>query len=546
MTFNTLIKNAIYERQKWLSKWLDSQGRDIDKECGHPDIITIDMLKDAYQRGDIAARIVEIYPQETWQEDPEVYESEDNDKTVFEAAWDKISKEFNIYSVLQRADVLSGIGRYGVVLIGIDDGKTLDQPVEGIGETGQVMSTALSGTDVVPLFQSTPPATLVAAPVLPPRPATITTAPPVVPTIPTPKRKIIYLRTFDESEVTVRTIQADPKNPRFGQPVLYTIKFADAALTNPDGTSIQTVNTVVHWSRVIHICDNRTSSDVFGMPRLERVFNRLVDLKKIMGGAGEMFWRGGFPGLSIETQPVTNDEQIEFDRKATEEQIAQYQKGMRRYLALVGMTAKSLAPQIADPTPSMHAQIRMIAIAWAVPWRILMGAEVGQLASQQDITAWNKRVSRRQSSYITPYIILPFVKRLIMMGVLPPVADDTEIQVDWADTHTVTETDKATVAEKRTNAITKYVQGGGDLVMSPFHFLTLVLDYSDDEANSIIEKVGGALEQDRELKQALAEMAAQPAPPAGGAGNGNANGVASGSRGTAPAKKPAKAALKNQ
>jgi hypothetical protein len=87
----------------------------------------------------------------------------------------------------------------------------------------------------------------------------------------------------------------------------------------------------------------------------------------------------------------------------------------------------------------------------------------------------------------------------------------------------------------------------------------LVLDYTDDEANSIINEVGDALEQDRQMKQAMAELTMQdqqaqidatnnPVTPqlSGGAGNGNGNGVASGARGTAPVKKSPKAALKNQ
>lgn len=512
---------------------MDVNGRDIDAECGHPPELTIQDFKKAYTRGDLAARIIEIYPQETWQANPEVYEIEDNEQTEFEKAWLDLNLRHNIYTVLQRADVLSGVGRFGIILIGINDGKILSEPVEGINEKGEVE----------------PPPVPVVATVLNPA----NNAEPVK--APGKARKIIYLRTFDESSVTIKSLQKDITNPRFGQPVMYSIKFQDANSLGQGVVSIIDVD--VHWTRVLHICDNRTDSEVYGMPRLERVYNRILDLKKVLGGAAEMFWRGGFPGLSIETQPTSGNEvDVDFDKDKTKKEIEDYQRGLKRYLATVGMTVKSLAPQIADPTPTMNALIRIIAIAWAIPWRILMGAELGQLASEQDITAWNKRIARRQNSYVSPYLIIPFAQRLMDMQILPRIAEDRTILVFWENTHTVTEIDKATVAEKKTNAITKYVQGGGDMIVDPFHFLTLVMFFTDDEANSILDEIGDRLEADRQMKELMAEAALEgqqattettlnpPTPPQnGGAGNGNANGIKPTSRSRTG--KPASAGARN-
>lgn len=50
--------------------------------------------------------------------------------------------------------------------------------------------------------------------------------------------------------------------------------------------------------------------------------------------------------------------------------------------------------------------------------------------------------------------------------------------------------DKANVADKITNAISKYVMGGCDILIEPFHFLTLILGLSDEEAESVIKIVG--------------------------------------------------------
>lgn len=115
-----------------------------------------------------------------------------------------------------------------------------------------------------------------------------------------------------------------------------------------------------------------------------------------------------------------------------------------------------------------------------------MGVEVGQLASEQDIRKFNRILCRRQNRYLTPYVITPFIDRLIALGILPAVSEKNGYCVDWPDLNSPSDTDKAAIAEKRTNAIAKYVQAGADMLVPPFHFLTLVLDFTDEEADSII------------------------------------------------------------
>lgn len=434
MKIASLVKNALTTRTAWLSKLLDPR-RDIDRECGHPEIVTVDDYSRLFKRGDLAARIISLFPEETWSEDPVVFETEDETETEFEKAWKELDKKLAIFSQLQRADVLSGVGRFGVVLLGIDDGKDLQEPIEGIDERGQIVGR--------------------------------------------PQHQLLYLRPFDESLVRIESLETSLQNPRYGQPTFYQISFSDTVL----GQTTSMVSRV-HWSRIVHIVDNRTNSDIYGQPRLEKVINRVLDLHKIAGGSGEMFWKGGFPGISLESQPSL-DEDVEFDKDATKEQIESYMNGLQRYIATVGMTAKSLTPNVADPMPHLESQLKLIASAMGVPWRVLVGSEAAQLASEQDTKAWNKRINRRRTSYVTPFVIRPFVDRLIALGALPEPGEEG-YQVEWQDLNTPSEDERATVAEKRTNALAKYVAGGVDVLVPPFHYLTLVLGMPDDEAEAII------------------------------------------------------------
>lgn len=464
MKFSHLVRNLLLTRKSWLSKLLDPR-RDIDAECGHPETLTIDNYKSLFLRGDVAARVVRLFPEETWSEDPEIYETEDKNDTDFEEAWKELLKVVPVFAMLQRADVLSGIGRYGILLLGLDDGAQMSQPIEGLNEDG-------TWTE---------------------NPA---------------ERNLIFVRALDESVVSIDKLENNIASPRYGMPVEYSVQFADITSGLLASPTSNLTTQKVHWSRVIHIADNRTNSEIYGQPRMEVVVNRLLDLKKIAGGSGEMFWKGGFPGLSIETQPT--DEDIEFDEAATKTQIEDYMNGLQRYIATVGMTAKSLSPNIADPVPHMELQLKLIATAMSVPWRILVGSEAAQLASAQDTKSWNKRITRRRLDYVNPFMIKPLVDRLIGIGVLPTPADGYE--VDWPDPNAPSDQEKADVADKRSNALAKYVQSGSDLMVPPFEYLTHFLDMDEEEAQAIT---------DAAEKQGSRIDVQEPAPaPQPGRGNG--------------------------
>lgn len=434
------LQNAFTSRQAWIQKAMGQPNRDIDKECGHPLELDTQDYTIAFERGDIANRVVATYPEETWANDPEVFEDDEENETEFEKAWKALQEDLGVYSMLERADILSGIGRYGVLLIGTDDGGGLETAISGIDEMGVADGTA--------------------------------------------KHKVLYLRPFDESLIQINKLQVDKRNPRYGQPVEYALSFLDTTqgMSQVVPTGVSTL-VKVHWSRVIHLADYRRSSDVFGTPRMKVCFNRLLDLKKIAGGSGEMFWKGGFPGYALETQPAEKGETVTIDKKATAEEMDDYMNTLKRYIALEGLTIKNLSPQVADPTHHLETQIRLIAMAMAIPWRILMGVEVGQLAGEQDMRAWNRRLTRRREKYINPYILRPFVRRLIDIGALPkPQA----IKISWPDLNTPGDKDRADVAEKKVNALSKYMQSGGDALIPPLHFLTLILGFDVPTAQAII------------------------------------------------------------
>lgn len=154
--FEDLVHNVISLRREFFQRYLDPR-RNIDKECGFPDSLTAEQYYDLYTRDAIAARVVECVPRAVWQKQPTIYEDDGAEEdTEFECAWDELGKclrgERSFYqdeegnpvmAVMEKADILSSIGQYGVILLGLDDGRDLREPVEGVEELFSVPAESL-------------------------------------------------------------------------------------------------------------------------------------------------------------------------------------------------------------------------------------------------------------------------------------------------------------------------------------------------------------------------------------------------------------------
>jgi hypothetical protein len=376
------IANAFLDRASLIrAKGMEGK-KDVDVECEYPPEITPDDYWSHYRRNGIARRVVNVLPEQSWRQAPEIYEVEDQTETPFEAAVKDFITKYNIFHYLETADKVSGIGEYGLLFFGLDDGKKLEQPIDGVQADGTIKPT-------------------------------------------TKKHNLLFLRVIPRNLADIKTWETNQSSTRFGQPLTYSIKFGEIDEQNLSASVIGG-ETIVHWSRVIHCADNRISSEVFGTPRMEPVFNYLLDIKKTLGGSAEMFWKGGFPGLSIEMNPdvasqIAQLPQTEQDEIKTnmKKEYQDYQQGLQRFMALIGAKANSLAVQVADPKPQFDAQVTAICITIDIPKPIFIGAETGELASQQNTKKWNDTLKNRQTKYLIPMLIRAFFDRMIVLNILP-------------------------------------------------------------------------------------------------------------------------------
>lgn len=456
--------------------------RDIDAECHYPasvSALTAELYRDMYDRFGIATRVVDLFPMETWGVNPQVYEVEAEDtETDFERAWKDVSRSLGgssyfideetspIWEYLQRVDRLSGIGRFGVLLLGLGIPGSLEDPVPGFEDDRDDAGMAYAfnqrgGTE------------------------------------------LLYLRAFDESLVDVDVYESRLTSKRYGQPIYYRLTLSDPMIQH-EGIGHDSGREVrVHWSRVIHVADNLMSSEIYGVPRMQPVYNHLLDLRKLYGGSAEMFWQGAFPGLSFETHPSLGNT-VRVDHSGMKDQVESYMNGLQRYLAMTGVSAKQLAPAVADPTAHIERTLDAICVQLGVPKRLFMGSERGELASSQDRNTWEDRLNDRRAQYCNPRIIRPFIDRLIGVGVLP--APREGYHVKWPDSYAPTPSERAAVATQRMQAVSAYIQSGADVLIPPMEFLVKELDYDREEAEEILRQSAEEIvEEDEEEEDEVVE-----------------------------------------
>lgn len=396
--------------------------RDIYASAGYDKDIDHKKYILRYLRQGVAKRIVNIIADESWRLDPEVLDGLDpetaKDGTEFVNSWNYLANggqieegetQAGLLHYLHRLDRVAGIGRYGVLLLGLDDGKDLSEPAKA----ESLKRAGVSG--------------------------------------------LLYVSVYDEGSATIIEYEDDPRSPRFGRPVYYSI--STAAGNN-------TKNYKVHWSRVIHVADGALTDDYVGTPRLEAAWNDLLNLEKVMAALGETAYRLLIPILFLSTKdgyelPKADPRMSPEKRQEVEDAIASRTDelddivhGGRRTMELDGMEPKLIEGTLQDPTGAVQNIIDLISAATGIPQRLLLGSERGNLASEQDEANWAKVVESRQGKVVTSSIIRPVVNRLIWLGILPPPKSGTFL-VKHKPLLQSKQTEVATVASTMADALTK-------------------------------------------------------------------------------------------
>ena len=378
--------------------------RDFYKIFGYKRQLLFQDYVGKYLRQDISKRIVNAPVSATWRTPPVItVEGQES----FDEEWTKLVKKHKIWKQMERVDKLAGIGNYAVLLLGINDGRDMDVPIN-----------------------------------------------------PRDSNDLLYLQPYSQPNAEIMELEEDPTNERFGMPKKYRITassplttLGSAVVSKSAQRTIKQQQFMVHHSRIVHVAEDTLESNFLGIPRLEAVFNLLDDLLKVTGGTSETFWLAGNKGMQVDIDKDT--ELTPDDAAALSDELEDYQHQLRRFIRTRGVKIKDLGGETPNPKEIFNMLIALISGATGIPRRILTGSEAGQLASDQDRANWSDRIVERRINFAEPSIITPTVVQMSAAGIITTVEPEN-ITYNWPSNFQMTPLENAQTMAQKARAAVNY------------------------------------------------------------------------------------------
>lgn len=407
----------------------------VEEALDYPINLTYNDFKARYKKQDIANRVVKSPVQTTWKDIPLVYESKAKE-TPFEMDWEMLVKELNLYQYIHRADIMAMLGRFSLLFLGFTDDADLRTPVKPIGS------------------------------------------------------KLAYVSPIEEDKIDIKEWDDDLTSPRYGYPTLYQVTLSK----NISSGGLVDETKYIHWTRVLHIAENRLDSDVYGLPWLEPIYNRLLGIEKIAGGSPEMYWMGARPGYTAQAKDnaVVTDEQL----KRIQTELSAFVNRLERFIYVEGMEVKALAPQVESPRDHMETQLHLISAYTRIPIRILIGSERGQLASTQDERGWLSFIDERRKEVGEGIILRPLIDRLIELSVIRAPASG-EYFVEWDSLVILSEKERSEILFNQSRSLATYVNAIGATEILPPEIFLKDMGKTDAEIELIFDMNTKAVEEDQ-------------------------------------------------
>lgn len=441
--------------------------RKVYKALGYPEEVdlTFEYYYNKYDRQDIARAVIDRPCDATWRGEISIKEEGVSiSESSFNKAWNTLNRKLKLKNRLNKVDKLCELGRYSILLLGLDDVKKIEdfkKPVAGSA------------------------------------------------------RKLLYVKQIAESEADVHKWDKDSNSPRYGLPVIYKIRSGTAQTVGSSSTTTlgEYQEIYVHHTRVLHYVTGNLTSEIYGVSKLKPIINRLVDLEKLLGGDAEMFWRGARPGY---TATAKDDYELGTEEEAAlMEELDKYEHDLRRFIVAKGIDINALESQIEDPSKHVDTQLQAISAETGIPKRILIGSERGELASSQDRDQWKELILTRQKEHAEPNILRPFIDLLIEYKILPSVEEYTIV---WDDVFAPSDADKAKIGKDRAAALRDYLENpAASILLPPGLALRYLVGLNEEQIQEALKETGDIYGEENKLleyieKQQAKETAAAAKP----------------------------------
>lgn len=417
-----MVGNAIQQTRSSLSRRLGLQfgeQRDLFETLGYNKNPLASDFKAYYEGDSMSSTIVDAPAMSSWQTRPVIIDEgvmlgSDN-QTQFLMDLQALDRRIKLFSVMQKADRLSGVGHYGTLLLGLNG--SMETPVLEQGA-----------------------------------------------------KTLAYLQAYDEMTLRVETLVKDSSNPRYGMPEYY-------LLTLDEGTTQR-----VHHTRVIHIAEDIINSRYKGTPRLKKIFNRVFDLQKVVGGSAEALWLSMGKGLVLSAKEGFDFKDGDAKQNAID-QLEAWTHNIQRYLTLAGVDVTALGTDDVNPKPVFDILISMIAGYTRMPQRLLVGSERGDLASSQDEMNWAAYIEQRRANHVEPNIVRKVIDRLIELGIIAP-PQNGEYGVAWKTIFVFNDIERAQIFNNLVQAVNTLTTGMPEEVLDIIQFMKDTMPfYTPSEAH---------------------------------------------------------------
>lgn len=377
--------------------------RDLYKALGYERDLTPKMYRERYERGGVAARLVDAYPKATWGAGGAVFDDEDPEvETKWERAFAEEAKRLKLWAVMLQLDICTRLGRFGALLVGTGDGFD--------GEAN-------------------------------------------------PASKVLYLKPLSEEYCRLGRddLNKDEGSERFGQPEFYRVKLGNSSRETRIHHS--------HFVHSVEgaLTDDVFGKPALRTPWND--LDDLDKLKG--GGAEAGWRRARpIRHLDVDPDSMAGLSRAEIEEQKVmwSEQVDKVEHELSSWLKTSGADIKPLDGLPFPFSDNGKFVIALLAATENIPQRKLLGSGIGEMTGKMEDDSFNDAVAERRETIAEPRLRL-VVDRLVAAGNLPQPKGG-EYFVDWPEEEELDEAAKGALVAVIADANQKQMVATGEPVMT--------------------------------------------------------------------------------
>lgn len=383
------------------------------QDYGYPEQISFERHWNMYRRNGIAKRGIQAPVDECWRDDPILVDGEDpdeaeevgngNTKFIRDIEW--LNKNLQLFKRLKAADLRQRVGRYGGLIFQV---RGESSEADWVKPLGRIRRTQL--VRAIPAY---------------------------------------------EGQLEVGEHETNPTSERYGMPITYNYNEA-----NVGGRSEQaTRSVVIHWTRVVTLAEDADDGSIYGIPANEAGFNDLLNLEKIIGASAEGAWKNAAQKLIFKDNLGADGGELGPDEvDAQDEAIAAFSENLDKQLVIGGMDVQNMQSSLQSPKDPFDIALSSYSASVNQPHKILIGAQTGRLASDEDGNAWLRYCQSRCENWCSD-AVRAVIDWLLEHGVITPPASGG-YSVHWGDLLAPSDADKLDIVDKMATINQKLIAMG--------------------------------------------------------------------------------------